>query len=73
MSNLVADVSVCAVAKQQSRHLQVVIGNSVFNSVMQRRSAVLDNHSQTYYICTLNKNEIYYNTMGKRLDIDAIA
>ena len=43
MSNLIADVGVCAVAKQQSRHLQVVIRNSVLNSVMQSRSPILNN------------------------------
>ena len=43
MSNLIADVGVCAVAKQQSRHLQVVIRNSVLNSVMQCRSPILNN------------------------------
>jgi len=43
MSNLIADVGVCAVAKQQSRHLQVVIRNSVLNSMMQSRSPILNN------------------------------
>jgi len=41
MSYLVADVGICAVAEQQSRHLQVASGNSVLDSVVQSRSAVL--------------------------------